>query len=156
MWTPGSLRISFQEEELCYLAHARKTSEENIRRAVKHETQEDWYAVVMGNRLPQSSSQGMINSAYLVSVEGYESWWKGGGGNCKKVRLIVLHHWQFESVPQQYHWKELFGGLSRGWLKAEEQEGMTQEMKEKLREGYVPVSHLAEDGSRKASYYRVR
>lgn len=101
------------EEELCYLAHARKTSEENIRRAVKHETQEDWYAVVMGNRLPQSSSQGMINSAYLVSVEGYESWWKGGGGNCKKVRLIVLHHWQFESVPQQYHWKELFGGLSR-------------------------------------------
>lgn len=142
------------KEELCYLAHARKTSEENIRRAVKHETQEDWYAVVMGNRLPQSSSQGMINSAYLVSVEGYESWWKGGGGNCKKVRLIVLHHWQFESVPQQYHWKELFGGLSRGWLKAEEQEGMTQEMKEKLREGYVPVSHLAEDGSRKASYYR--
>lgn len=142
------------EEELCYLAHARKKGEGNANRAVKNQTQEDWYSVVMGNRLPQGDSQGLINSAYLVSVEGYESWWKGGGGNCKKVRLIVLHHWQFESVPQQYHWKELFGGLSRGWLKEEQREGMPQEMKQKLREGYVPVKHLMEDGSRCTSYYR--
>lgn len=142
------------EEELCYLAHARKKGEGNANRAVKNEMQEEWYSVAIGNRLPQSSSQGMINCAYLVSVEGYESWWKGGGKSCKKVRLIVLHHWQFESVPQQYHWEELFGHLNRGFLKAEEQEGMSQEMKQKLREGYVPLSHLSQDGSRNVSYYR--
>lgn len=142
------------EKELCYLAHARKKAEQNRIKAVKNETQEDWYSVVMGNRLPQGNAQGMANCAYLVSVEGFESWWQGEHGNYKKVRLIVLHHWQFLSVPQQYHWKELFGGLSRRWLKEETQEGMSEEMKQKLHDGYVPISHLAEDGNRDVSYYR--
>lgn len=129
------------KEELCYLAHARKRGEE-------------WYSVVMGNRLPRSAEQGMLNQAYLVSVEGFEEWWNEGGSSCRKVRMIVLYDWQFISVPERYHWKEMFADLDVGWMKMEEEGDCSEDLKELLDHGYVPVPHRLREGSRTVSFYR--
>lgn len=144
------------KDELCYLAHARKKTEDagNTVAVRKAKETEDWYSVVLGNRLPRESEQGIQNHAYLVSVEGFETWWEKDPGSYGKVRLIVLYDWKFISVSERYHWKEIMGDLNVGWLKMEGDSNCGEDLKELLAHGYVPLPHYLRDGSRTVSFYR--
>lgn len=153
----GIFREIFPEkEEICYLAHARKKGERkgNARRMHKSAETEEWYSVVLGNRLPQSTEQGVLNQVYLVSVEGFDSWWENDNSSYEKVRMVVLYHWQFISVKQKYHWKEMFADLDVGGMRMEESSNYSEGLNELLHHGYVPVPHILRDGSRTVSFYR--
>lgn len=138
--------------ELSLLSHARRVGTE--RKAENLALKEGWVSAVVGNRLPASGVNGIRNRAYLVSLEGY--------GDCRKtladtaytkVRLIVLHSWEFYSVTEPLHFLELCGKLDVGRFCAKP-EGGKEAYRNVAENGYVPMVHKLREGSRTVSFYR--
>ncbi|MGH3853758.1 MAG: hypothetical protein ACRDR6_09700 [Pseudonocardiaceae bacterium] len=86
--------------ELRYLAHVRQT--DTADQAESDAAQDGWYAVVIGNRFPETTEgPGVRSLACLVSLEGLTRYLPGGTGNPVPpggdVKVVVVASWSFVS-----------------------------------------------------------
>lgn len=147
------LSMAPTEKELSWLCHGRSLSAQD--KAENNGVDMDWVSCVLSNRLPGTGDALVKNKAYLVSLEGCERYWTEGsrqkGG---KVRLLVLHHWEFYSqTTDDNHFYKLISGLKMDVLTRDVKEGSKQ-YQDILGNGYVPMQHCMRDGSRTVSFYR--
>lgn len=134
-------------EDLGYLAHVRQRQEGNKR------------AVVIGNRIPDSSSRW---TAYLVSLEhlytdGNQFEFCNSGDN-DYVRLISLFSWSFSckvSENNTAHFVELASKIHPYPLQnvIPIQLNGTPKIVDNLQKGYVPLPHRFRTGQQTISWY---
>lgn len=138
--------------ELALLSHARRVEPEGkVNNAVSGE---EWVSAVVGNRLPASGTEGVRNRAYLVSLEGYGDCWETlKNAKHEKVRLLVLHSWEFYSVTEPLHFLELCGKLDMNRFCVRPEAG-TEHYREIVENGYLPMVHSFREGSSTVSFYR--
>ena len=125
--------------ELALLAHAREKDTDG---------EEDWVAVTVGNRLPAAGEEGIRNRAYLVSLEGFGDYDKNSKlSDYGSVRLIVLHSWEFNAVPEPLHFLQFCEGLDVGRFGGSQNLAITEN-------GFLPLIHHLRQGSQTVSFYR--
>jgi hypothetical protein len=136
--------------ELPYLCHTRKV--DTALQCVGEKLQPDLHSVLIGNRVPQTSDDGVKNRAYIVSLENYI---KDGKYviDGEYARLTVLYSWNFFSVTERHHIKDMFTHLSTGNL-TYPCETEDEPARSIIAHGFVPVEHKIRNGSRTVSFYR--
>ncbi len=152
-------------DELRFLAHARQVGTED--KDLADIVTEGWFAVVVGNRLPQKEAR---NHALLVSLEGLGQVLKKerreGAPPAKlpdKVWLPVLKHWQYLSQGPTF--RDLLEALTetRGdrkagdvWLRIapDKVASVDKTLREALRLGYTALTHITRQGGKTVSWYR--
>lgn len=132
--------------DLIYLCHARKL--EAYRKA-NGENLDEWVSVLVCNRLPQ----GIKQKAFVVSLEGYEGALEAAAISSPKVRLIVLHEWEFTTKPDAGHFGEIAENLSVKQMTLE-QKTKSDQLNKIQQNGYVPVKHEMRNGDKTVSFYR--
>jgi hypothetical protein len=146
------LQIVPSVQELALLSHARQVEPDG--KAANATPAEEWVSAVVGNRLPASGTEGIRNRAYLVSLEGYGDYAATlSQKDYEKVRLIVLHSWEFYSVTEPWHFLELCAELDTARLCATSENG-TDRYRQILENGYFPMRHRLREGSQTVSFYR--
>lgn len=146
------LAVAPTPKELALLCHARRVDPAG--RAANATPREEWVSAVVGNRLPASGAEGIRNRAYLVSLEGYGNYSETlQQANFAKVRLLVLHSWEFYSVTEPLHFQELCGRLDIGRLCVRAEQG-TEAYRDIAANGYLPMVHSLREGSQTVSFYR--
>ena len=141
-------------EEMAWLCHVRQVN--NANKADTADTGTVDYAVVIGNRRPQSGCEtGKINRVHLVSLEGYydpqrKAWYAPNEG---MIQLVCLASWAFSSTPSPFTFDERMGNLDAGVLKVERQ---TQDphLATIVSSGFTLLHHQMRQGSKTASLYR--
>ncbi|MFJ8390845.1 hypothetical protein ACIQ9Q_41460 [Streptomyces sp. NPDC094438] len=138
--------------DLPYLVHARRMAVSGG----NGKTTE--VGVIAGNRMPRKPGQ---YTAYLVSLEGLESYLDGADHHKDYVRLISLYSWPFASVgdPQKQEvtvGAEFGAGLLQ--LKAAPLNAPYSDEKTqggaRLQRGYVPVAYHTHSGECTFAWYR--
>jgi len=145
-------RISPKAQELSSLVHSRQvdtTDKEDTTTNPK-----GWYAVVVGNRLPQA---GKNNNVFLVSLEGHPDAQKNDpNAQQKRIRMVVLHKWSFTESGATF--EEIADTLLKttGPLRIEPatDRPLAETTKKALRFGYMPLSHELRNGQQQSSWYR--
>jgi hypothetical protein len=141
--------------ELRLLAHVREVDTRGKRDGDARATGE--YALLMANRLPQTG----VHTAAVVSLEGWGAWLDDANyhKDQAKVRLVVLHSWQFTSVEGV--------GTCAAWVKDRLDVGAftfgdahlpadDADLRATLAEGYTPVAWQPDDkpDARTFAWYR--
>jgi hypothetical protein len=145
--------------ELPYLAHVRQV-DPTAQEIVTGEEEDEWFSVVVGNRLPAGSPSG-VYVAHLVSVEGFVGVLGGDlPPGTSAVRLLSLARWTFASRPGTAY----FAGLMRDLdvdvlrlpphLRPTGADRAATVARGALDGGYVPVDYRTRLGERTAGWYR--
>ena len=148
--------------DLPYLAHVRQVDTKN-KETLSSRT-EGCFSVVLANRFPETSkaSAGGKNTAYVVSLEGFQRYLYGEPGvlTAAKVRLAVLASWSFSCLGENT-FKTLMDNLKVGRLMLPEdgveQSGGTEaadQVKEAFGQGYAALDHRIRNGEETVSWYR--
>lgn len=151
--------------DLPFLAHVRQVHTGN-KETLSLQT-EGCFAVVLGNRFPDSTTagDGGKNTAYVVSLEGFQRYLYGEPGiiQAPKVRLAVLASWSFFCQGENT-FKTLMHELDTGRLMlpvspeiAREAQAKTPgalQVKEALELGYSAPEHHIRNGEHTVSWYR--
>jgi hypothetical protein len=151
------------EKELQILAHVR--SVDNQEKETNSPDNNRFFAVSVGNRLPDSTQTGKKNTVHLVSLEGFKlkTFWNDSNNNSsdpeKRIRLISLASWSFYSIKGERHFKEIAEKLDAKTigLKVEKNVEEKEEqkiVKEALELGYVALNHSTRLGDKTVSWYR--
>jgi hypothetical protein len=160
--------------EAALLAHARQT--DTADQAESDPASDGWYAIVLGNRFPNSAvsadGSGSRNLSCLVSLEGLGAWLPGGsglaatGGPRADVRLAVLASWSFVCNPAA---GESFAGLVGGLVAQQGAEPSTllpripvppdspaagSAAADRLRQGCAPLGYHLPTGEDTFAWYR--
>lgn len=113
---------------------------------------------------PASRDKGGVkNTAYLVSLEGFQKYLYGKSlVEAKKVRLAVLASWSFFCEGEN-NFKYLMNNLSEGLLQmpvsseltkqAKKDEG-AKEVEDAFKLGYMALNHHIRNGKKTVSWYR--
>jgi len=147
--------------DLPFLAHVRKVNTSN------KETQslrtEGCFAVVLGNRFPETGSSGAMgkNTACVVSLEGFERHLYGAPAarRAEKVRLAVLATWDF-FCQGDATFKTAIRDLNTGLLTlpasrvVQADGGATRQVEEAFELGYTALDHRIRNGEKTVSWYR--
>lgn len=147
-------------EDLPYLAHGRQVDLHDCADDII--SMDGCFSVITANRFPISSPEpGEKNSAFLISVEGYEDMLPGaadgeqraGLEDYERFRFICLYTWDFVSVSNQFAgFRESLEKLKPGLLIPADEGG--GEFPEVLKRGYVPLKHIVRTGENSVSLYR--
>ncbi|MEU7136322.1 hypothetical protein [Streptomyces sp. NPDC046261] len=158
--------------ELPLLTHVRTVDEQHQGVTLSEDrVQAGDYAVVVGNRLPRAAGGRYV--AHLVSLEGWQSRLPDGtqeaySGPDETLRLISLWSWSFETIPDH---APGFAALTEHFVDTEGDRGSglllrvplgerpvsgadQQEVADRLRAGYLPVSCRTESGRSTFAWYR--
>ncbi|MFI6769267.1 hypothetical protein [Streptomyces sp. NPDC050355] len=160
------------KDELPYLTHVRRVNERH--QGVTYSLdliQIGDYAVVVGNRLPRAAGGRYV--AHLVSLEGWLPYLPAEGkeaydGPAQKLRLLSLWSWSFETLADHSpgfaalteHFVETQGDHGKGLLLQVPVDGRhlsgpeQQEVADRLRTGYLPLSCRTESGRATFGWYR--
>ncbi|AFE07207.1 hypothetical protein COCOR_06898 [Corallococcus coralloides DSM 2259] len=157
--------IAPQLAELPFLAHARQV--DTSAKETTGGVQEGFFSVVVGNRLPDSSSaEPRDSTVFLVSLEGQQDNLPGGSGfpsGVTKVRLVVLASWSFTTRQSAGDFIGLLQALpQRGGVRllqmphAEAETTLPEQTyaEQGLELGYVPLLDLSRSGEQTTSWYR--
>ncbi|BAU54016.1 hypothetical protein [Mucilaginibacter gotjawali] len=144
--------------ELPDLAHCREVDMAD--KELRADIQEGWFSVVVANRFP---TPGMVNNAFLVSLEGFSEYLYGGKpipAQYDTVRMAVLAAWSFTALPAQ---GETFEGLVQNinvcslHLQNKPVNVVTDAEKlvaDAFHDGYVAMTYHTRDGEKTAAWYR--
>ena len=154
------LNIAPKKEELKYLAHVRLLNTDN--KETSGSDTGGWFSVIIGNRLPKSRSEGIINTVHLVSLEGLQNYLPGSGtsgSNYTKIRLVSLQSWSFTSIKEANSFKDILSKLSlgKGLNLTMSKEASTDEEKmvqNAVKMGYSALQHRTRLGEKTYSWYR--
>ncbi|MEU1818318.1 hypothetical protein ABZ543_24475 [Streptomyces roseifaciens] len=158
--------------ELPLLTHVRKVNEQHQGVTLTEDRiQAGDYAVVVGNRLPHAAGGRYV--AHLISLEGWQKYLPDGtketyDGPDETLRLISLWSWSFETIPDH---APGFAALTEHFVDTEGDQGSAlllrvplgdrpvsgtdqQEVADRLRAGYLPVSCRTESGRATFAWYR--
>jgi hypothetical protein len=139
--------------ELSALAHVRQvdlTDKADARGAGKGD-----FAVLVSKRFPQVGG----NTAFLVSLEGWETWLATDTADAaRRMRVVVLHAWPFKSLDNG-------GGTFRGRVEGLERNppgplaiGSEPDWDEAVTRaldlGFVPIAHQPGGGRKSVAWYR--
>jgi hypothetical protein len=159
--SPLFSRIVPARADLPYLAHVRQVNTGN-KETLSLRT-EGCFAVVLGNRFPETSTApaGGKNTAYVVSLEGFQSYLYGEPGTLpQKVRLAVLANWSFFCQGENT-FKTLMYDLDTdrlmlppGRVAQTEYPDAEIRVKEAFGLGYVALDHHIRNGENTVSWYR--
>lgn len=147
--------------ELPYLAHAREVDVAD-QEIVTGDEEDEWFGVVVGNRLPTGSTSG-IYVAHLVSLEGFVGVLADRGGlpaGVTAVRLLSLARWTFTSRKGAAYFGELMRDIAVDVLRLppelrpERTDRATTLVAGALDGGYVAVDHRTRLGERTTGWYR--
>lgn len=141
------------EDDLDWLSHIRQVS--NEKKEDNEQGGQSDFAVIMGNRLPQTGAQGKINTVHLVSLENFfnepsHSRYQPLNG---LVQLVTLKHWEFTSNEVVNSFTDVVGGLSVSVLKSG-LKGDEPQMRQIIDRGYTLLRHQMRQGDRTLSLYR--
>ncbi|PKV50555.1 hypothetical protein ATE84_2614 [Aquimarina sp. MAR_2010_214] len=139
------------KKSLPYTAHAKEVEilhkdQEGI--TDLNEDGEGVFAVVVGNRLPTPSKS---HTAILISLEGHQELLEKDNIKEKKVRLVVLAHWNFTNSGETT-FSQLVENLGVKSMKIEKDES-TDKVKDFFEDGYMPLEHLTRSGATIISWY---
>ena len=169
------LAVAPAAADLPYLAHVREVDHSQKATPRADGLQDDWYAVVVGNRMVQSTGAGQLTGgrAYLVSLEGFEPYLPGGGtplpGGTTSVRLAVMASWSFTDNGTADGFTAAVEGLDKGPLAlpapgpppppgpeedAADAPDPGEDAAAALAMGYTPLTHTTRQGERAVSWYR--
>jgi hypothetical protein len=159
------LAVAPAATDLPYLAHVREVDHSQKATPRAAGQQDDWYAVVVGNRIVQSTGAGQLTGgrAYLVSLEGFEPYLPGGSGSLPAgtnfVRLAVMASWSFTDNGTAGRFEQLVDDLDKGPLAGPAPEaapatGPEQDAADALAMGYTPLTHTTRQGEQAVSWYR--
>lgn len=140
-------------DELAPLSHVRQVSLSGKADAGPEKTGE--FAVVLANRFP---APGQTSRALLVSLDGWGAWLGAdpAGDAGKRVRVVVLHSWSFESVVDG-------SGTFRGRIEqlrdriaplAAPAPGTAAAVARTLAQGFVPLAYQPEGAAKTFGWYR--
>lgn len=146
--------------DLPYLAHVRKTAVDAGKESAAI-ADNGYFATLIGNRLPvrpDSGADGVRNSVFLVSLEGYHGFFKKpekyiedkGKG---KVRLVILQSWSFTIAPGN-NFRECCEGLHVSPFKMNYPEKTDESLKKAYDYGYALLPHITRNGAHTYSWYR--
>lgn len=143
--------------DLPYLAHVRDVPADAptpvAAPAARADLPDQRFAVIVGNRLPESSASGEY-AAHLVSLEGFAGYLADGGGvpgGYTAVRLLSLARWTFTSATPAAYVKDLMLGLKIGVPRLEPPTGP---LRRPIELGYLPADYRTRLGERTAAWYR--
>ncbi len=158
------VNVAPQVADLPYLAHVRTVSTDN-KETLSYQT-EGSFAVVLANRLPESSVDDAVkNAVYLVSLEGFKDHLPGGGQKIgtANVRLAVLAHWEFACFGKD-NFKVLMNNLEVDRLqrpvgpdlnaKADAGDEGAGQVRSAFEMGYTALNHHIRNGEKTVSWYR--
>ena len=159
------LAVAPAATDLPYLAHVREVDHSQKATPLAADLQDDWYSVVVGNRIVQSTGEGQLTGgrAYLVSLEGFAPYLPGGGtplpSGTNLVRLAVMTSWSFTDNGTTGGFEALVDGLDKGPLALSAPEpppapGPETDAADALAMGYTPLTHTTRQGERAVSWYR--
>ncbi|MBH1937714.1 hypothetical protein I5Q34_26160 [Streptomyces sp. AV19] len=162
------------KDELPLLTHVRRVDRQHQGVTLTEDRIEPGdYAVAVANRLP--SAVGGRYAAHLVSLEGWQSRLPDGSeekeaytGPAEKLRLVSLWSWTFESLADH---APGFAALTEHFVDTEGDQGSglllrvpvgdrplsgpeQQEVADRLRAGYLPLSCRTESGRATFGWYR--
>ncbi|MGW1071931.1 hypothetical protein [Streptomyces sp. NPDC002537] len=171
---PGAVfhSVAPATSELPLLTHVRRIDEQHQGLTLADDLiQVGDYAVVVGNRLPRAAGGRYV--AHLVSLEGWQSYLPDGkketyDGPDEKLRLISLWSWSFETIPDH---APGFAALTEHFVDTEGDKGSAlllrvplgdqpltgreqQDVADRLRRGYLPISCRTESGRATFGWYR--
>lgn len=145
--------------DLPYLAHVRKVVVDDSKESADI-ADDGYFATVMGNRLPvraADKTSAVINSVFLVSLEGYQHYysadWSEQSKGKEKVRLVVLQTWSFTVAPGK-NFAELCEGLQVSPFKMNYPAGTDQRLAAAYDYGYTLLPHTTRNGQQTYSWYR--
>jgi hypothetical protein len=157
--------IAPSQAELPFLAHAREV--DTSAKETSGGVQAGFYSVVIGNRLPDSVTDGNRDSyAFLVSLEGHWDHLAGGSGvgSAKTVRLVVFASWHFTSTPNAGDFVDIMqqlpnrGGVALLTMPYDTAPSATTPeqlyAKEALDLGYCALADAMRDGEQTTSWFR--
>jgi hypothetical protein len=154
--------------ELAYLAHVRQVNVEN--KTTELAATDGWFSVVIANRFPEASAEGVRNIVHLVSLEGFApylvdqpSWPQG----IKKVRLASLASWAFTARERGGNFSGLMMNLIEGQAKggdglrlrlplpaAQQSAGSAADLAKKaLQQGFAALQYGTRAGDRGFAWY---
>jgi hypothetical protein len=152
--------------DLPYLAHVREVHTGN--KETFSILSDGCYSVVLGNRFPETTKkmEGIKNTAYLVSLEGYQNnlYQESGKITEKKIRLAVLATWSFICQGEADLFKVSMYNLDSGLLRlpisqetrkdaAAGKDG-AKPVAETFEMGYTALNHHVRNGEKTVSWYR--
>ncbi len=150
--------------ELPYLSHARYVDMEHKK---TDDSNDGYYSVVIGNRLPAASADGEMNVSHLVSLEGLCDYLPGGKTAIHdkniKIRMITLANWQYSVIAEKFDFKELLQKLMKKEgdqylpatpLRLAPPENASDDLKSAMNLGYTAMNHHIRDGQKTVSWYR--
>lgn len=153
---PFFQKIAPSKNDLKFLAHYRRVSTQQGEEAKGDELN---CSVVIANRVGKENTKSF---AYLVSLENMGSYLPDDEGtpskniqNKKKVRLIVLKHWEYYSNDEGNHFKKELNDLSASPLRFPvETASQDPSVQLPLQNGYLPLPHMLRTGEETLSWYR--
>ena len=148
--------------DLPYLAHVRKVHTGD-KETLSLKT-EGCFSVVLANRFPEAAAAGKTgeNTAYLVSLEGFEKYLYGASATLKapKIRMAVLASWSFFCRGAST-FKEIMENLDFGTLKLPSRRvaqkadaAAATKVQTAFDQGYVALDHHIRNGENTISWYR--
>ena len=149
--------IAPQIDDLCFLAYARRVGTEN--KEILPNNDEDWFSLVIGNRLPQP---GKNHRALLVSLEGHEKHLSPTSlpSAIKSVRLATLATWTFR-CDEEGSFRDRMAQLTVGGLHLGKEDVYLDgsvEPKDAVTKafalGYTALDHVMRNGERTVSWFR--
>jgi hypothetical protein len=149
--------------DLPILAHVRQVHTGN--KETLSLLSEGSFSVILGNRFPETAKDGAVNTACLVSLEGFQDYLHGGQTvKEEKVRLAVLADWSFTCEGGEDVFKVSMYKLSVDLLQLpfpaefpQDEEADAEgaaEVKEALALGYTAMNHHIRNGEKTVSWYR--
>jgi len=162
-------------DEVRALAHIRQVnlSGQSGEVLIEDSDGDGWFAIVVANRLPLSapaSAGPRRNIVHLVSLEGLgDMVANGSAGDYRTVCMVSLFSWSFECVASGSD--ESFKGLAAGLVgngtatadslllrvplpAATAAGGADKAVRDRLRQGYVPLAWHARSGEDAPAWYR--
>jgi hypothetical protein len=161
-------QLAPRTSELPFLAHIRKT--ENGGLAADGETGLLSYATLLANRLANPKTEELY-IAHVVSLEGWAGYLPGDTlpgpiADTKKLRLVSLYSWKFNSKESGVNFTELIETMSVDTLKLPFNPPATwdkdkskytpaqAEVKKKYENGYIALNYDARTGEKSFAWYR--
>jgi hypothetical protein len=150
--------------DLPFLAHVREIDHTQKATPLAADLQDNWYGVVVGNRIVQSTGDRQLTAAraYLVSFEGFDKYLPGGTtlpAGTTHVRLAVMSSWAFTDNGTGREFKQLTEGLKKGPLALPPPAnapapGPETDAADAMAMGYTPLDHTTRQGEHAVSWYR--
>ncbi|EQA45181.1 hypothetical protein LEP1GSC050_4214 [Leptospira broomii serovar Hurstbridge str. 5399] len=142
------------ESEMNRLTHVRLV--ETSDKATATEDGPGEFAIVVGNRI---GKPGSVNTAYLVSLEGYydslinSRYAPDSMGN---VTLVLLSKWSFSAESEQFTFKHLVSNLNRNpsTPRLPDLPGLSTVAQNMVKSGCLPLPHRLRQGDKTVSWYR--